>query len=98
MFRIFYLFSHLYSKKHVSLHIKDSMLLSVLLKLQYQTLKDWMLALSVAVFVSIDVLILFVYTVVEVLYGRLNAILMPNDEQATLLVGVSPLIIAIKHY
>ena len=54
-----------------------------------QTLKDWMLALSVAVFVSIDIAVLVVYTAVEALRGNLNAVLMPNDEHAILLVGVS---------
>jgi hypothetical protein len=50
-----------------------------------------MLGLLVAVFVSIDIVILVVYTVVEAVYGRLNAILMPNDEHAVVLVGVSHL-------
>ena len=54
-----------------------------------QTLKDWMLGLSVAVFVSIDIVVLVIYTAVEALHGSLNAILMPNDEHAILLVGVS---------
>jgi hypothetical protein len=53
-----------------------------------------MLGLLVAVFVSIDnniIVILVVYTVVEAVYGRLNAILIPNDEHAVVLVGVSHL-------
>ena len=57
-----------------------------------QTLKDWMLALLVAVFVSIDIFILVVYTVVEAAHGRLNAVLMPNDEHAITLAGVSQLL------
>ena len=48
-----------------------------------------MLALLVAVFVSIDIVVLVVYTTVEALHGSLNAALMPNDEHAILLVGVS---------
>lgn len=51
-----------------------------------------MLALLVAVFVSIDIVILVVYTVVEAVHGRLNAVLMPNDEHAITLAGVSQLL------
>ena len=51
-----------------------------------------MLAILVAVFVSIDIFILVVYTVVEAVHGRLNAVLLPNDEHAITLAGVSQLL------
>ena len=53
-----------------------------------QSLKDWKLALVVAVFVLIDVIILLVYTIIEGLRGNLNAMLVQNEETPSSEVGV----------
>ena len=72
MFRTFYLFNNLYSKKNVSF-IQRLVAYYQLCYHHYshhdnQTLKDWMLALLVAVFISINIFILVVYTVVEAVH------------------------------
>jgi hypothetical protein len=54
-----------------------------------QSLKDLKLALSVALLVLIDVLILLIYTIVEGLRGSLNATLMQNEEDPSAEIGVS---------
>ena len=59
-----------------------------LLALQ-QALQDWMLALSVAVLVAIDVIILTTYNVVEGLKGNLVAERVINPENPEDLSGVS---------
>ena len=53
-----------------------------------QSLKDWKLALVVAVFVLIDIIILLVYTIIEGLRGNLNAMLVQNEETPPSEVGV----------
>ena len=53
-----------------------------------QKLKDWKLALAVAVLVLIDVITLLVYTIVERLRGNLKAILVRNEENPSAEIGV----------
>ena len=53
-----------------------------------QFLKDWVLVLAVAVLVSIDILILVIYTLVESINGKFNAVLESNEENAVSLHGV----------
>ena len=48
-----------------------------------------MLALAVAVLVSIDIIILVTYTIVEGVRGNLKAILLSNEENFISLFGVS---------
>ena len=56
-----------------------------------QILKDWVLALTVTILVLIDIIILFIYTVVEGVRGNLNATLVPNEENFRTEIGVRQL-------
>ena len=51
-------------------------------------LRDWKLALAVAMFVLIDVITFLVYTIVEGLRGNLKAILVQNEENPSAEIGV----------
>ena len=53
-----------------------------------QFLKDWVLVLAVAVLVSIDIIILVIYTLVELTNGKFNAVLKSNQENEVSLHGV----------
>ena len=48
-----------------------------------------MLALAVAIFISIDVIILVIYTIVDLVSGKFNAILKSNEENLMSHFGVS---------
>ena len=54
-----------------------------------QFLKDWVLALAVAVLVSIDIFVLAVYTVVELAKGNFSATLLSDEENPISHIGVS---------
>ena len=54
-----------------------------------QLLKDWVLALAVAVMISVDVIILVTYTILELVGGNFTVILKSNDENFTSRFGVS---------
>lgn len=54
-----------------------------------QLLKDWVLALAVAVMISVDLIILVTYTILELVGGNFTVILKSNDENFTSRFGVS---------
>lgn len=97
MFRVFYIFRNPTSRKRVSyipnnVHISYG-LRQLLFEISFvQKVHDWMLALSVVVFITIDVIILLTYTTVEGIRGNLYAELQPNDEDRQAEIGVSLLI------
>ena len=96
MFRIFYIINNLFSRKRVSKSL--NIIITCIYIGQYlivrcdhdpsQFLKDWVLALAVAVLVSIDIFILVIYTVVEWANGNFSAILQSNEENTVSHIGV----------
>ena len=89
MFRIFYIINNLFSRKRVSK--SHNYYRYLLVRCDHdpsQFLKDWVLALAVAVLVSIDIFILVIYTVVEWAKGNFSAILQSNEENTVSHIGV----------
>ena len=57
--------------------------------MSFQKLKDYHLALFVCALVAVDVVILFIYTLVEGLRGNLEPMKVPNSENPSDTIGVS---------
>ena len=57
--------------------------------MSFQKLKDYHLALFVCALVAVDVVILFIYTLVEGLRGNLEPSMVPNTENPSDTIGVS---------
>ena len=57
--------------------------------MSFQTLKDYHLALFVCVLVAVDVVILFIYTLVEGVRGNLEPMRVSNTENPSETKGVS---------
>ena len=57
--------------------------------MSFQTLKDYHLALFVCVLVAVDVVILFIYTLVEGVRGNLEPMRVSNTENPSETRGVS---------
>ena len=57
--------------------------------MSFQTLKDYHLALFVCVLVAVDVVILFIYTLVEGVRGNLEPMRVSNSENPSETRGVS---------
>ena len=57
--------------------------------MSFQTLKDYHLALFVCVLVAVDVVILFIYTLVEGVRGNLEPMRVSNSENPSETKGVS---------
>ena len=57
---------------------------------QYQNIEDWILALGVLVFVIIDIILLFLYTIITESIGESMVIPVLNRDNPRTVTGVSP--------